>query len=198
MFRVFLAGAVFALSGVVYASVPSTEKWLFNADQGSGEVEFHAIGRPSALKIHGTGSAPHGTLILDSKMVSGSLTFDLGSLNTGIKLRDEHMKQKYLEVGKFAQATLALSQFPIPESIQGERGQSEEVPFKGTLLLHGIQKPVSGVATLNRNGKQMKVRANFDIKVTDYGIVIPSFAGITMAEDVQVTVQIAAALSLKE
>lgn len=188
---VFILGlSSFSLSSL--ASTPSTKKWLLNVDQGSGTVEFNAIGRPSALKIHGKGTAPKGQLTLEGELASGSLIFDLESLDTGIKLRNEHMKQKYLEVGKYGQATLTFTKFSIPEALRTESGKVEKLPFQGTLSLHGVQKPVSGLASIQRAGNQMTIAADFGVKTVDYGISTPSFAGITMAEDVQIAVQLVA------
>src|ERR1700743_1526023 len=68
----------------------------------TGTVTFLAVGKPSAIKINGTGEAAKGSLTLaaDNK-ASGVLTFNLKSLNTGIDLRDKHMKEKYLQVDQF-------------------------------------------------------------------------------------------------
>lgn len=183
-----------SLSLAAQAATPSAKKLLFNLDQGSGGVEFNATGRPSALKIHGKGSAPKGSLVLEGTVASGSLSFDLESLDTGIKLRNEHMKTKYLEVGKYGKATLTIEKLSVPEALKTEAGKVEKAPFQGVLSLHGVQKPVSGFATIQRSGDQMTVAADFGIKTSEYGISTPSFAGITMAEDVQVAVQVSAPL----
>ena len=177
----------FLMVGGAQASIPA-KKWIMNVD--SGAVEFNAIGRPSALKIHGKGTAPKGALTVEGGTASGQLTFDLESLDTGIKMRNEHMKQKYLEVGKYSEATLTLTKMAISSAVLIEAGKSESVPFQGILHLHGIEKPVTGTAKLDRNGNNLSVDAQFGIKISDYGITIPSFSGITMAEDVNVSVQL--------
>jgi polyisoprenoid-binding protein YceI len=185
--------SIFAMGfGVADAATPKMPKWTLNADQGTGLVEFDAIGRPSALKIHGKGSAPKGTLSVSDGKASGNLTFDLESLDTGIGMRNEHMKKKYLETGKFKEATLVISALAVPVALQSGNGKAEGVPFEGTLSLHGVQKPVTGVAKLERAGDQFKVDADFGVKTADFGISTPSFAGVTMGEDVKIQVQMAA------
>ena len=67
----------------------------------STKVEFLAIGKPSAIKIRGKGEKLESKLQLAGKTLTGQFVFDLTSLNTGIDTRDEHMKEKYLETGKF-------------------------------------------------------------------------------------------------
>lgn len=75
------------------------------AQKDSGSVEFLAIGRPSAIKIRGKGTAPEGkvTLVSDkeNRIARGTLVFDMTSLDTGMDTRNEHMKEKYLETGKY-------------------------------------------------------------------------------------------------
>lgn len=176
------------------------QKWLLSADQAKGAVEFTAIGRPSALKIQGKGTGPQGTLMIEGARAFGHLTFDLDSLDTGIRTRNDHMKLKYLETGKYRQATLFLPKLIVPDLIRSRRlnPETEAVPFAGMLLLHGVKKPVSGFARLEKDGDQMKVSANFGIKIADYGISTPSFAGITLAEEVQISVEMNAPLTVRQ
>ena len=186
------------ISSLALAATPSSQKLIFQADKGTGSVEFDAIGRPSALKIHGKGSAPKGSLVLDGSTASGNLVFDLDSLDTGIRLRNEHMKAKYLEVGKYGQATLSVIKLSIPDALRSEFGKVEKLPFQGVLSLHGVQKPVTGFVTVSRATNQMTIAADFSLKVNDFAIKTPSFAGITMAEDVQVAIQLVAPLVLQQ
>jgi polyisoprenoid-binding protein YceI len=195
MKRLMFVSISFALVSLAsaHAAVPAAvQKWALNMEQSTGLVEFDAIGRPSALKIHGKGAAPKGSLAIEAGKASGNLTFDLESLDTGISMRNEHMKKRYLETAKYKQATLAITDLLVPTELQSGDGKAEGVPFQGVLSLHGVQKPVSGVARLERAGDQFKINADFGVKTNDYGIPTPGFAGITMAEDVKVQVQVAA------
>ena len=72
-----------------------------------------------------------------SEPFDGSLAVDLRTLATGIALRDEHLRENYLEVGKgpgFETAT--LSEIVL-------NGFTADVPegkgsFTGVLALHGV------------------------------------------------------------
>src|SRR5262245_18665278 len=75
----------------------------------AGSIEFNATGWPSALRIHGKGKGPDGTLTVTESAVTGSVAVDLGSLETGIALRDRHMKENYLQVDRYPKAVLNLS-----------------------------------------------------------------------------------------
>ncbi|MBN8542048.1 MAG: YceI family protein [Deltaproteobacteria bacterium] len=147
----------------------------------SGKVEFLAIGKPSFLKVRGVGTAPTGELKLSGTKASGEFTFDLSSLDTEIALRNEHMKDKYLEVGKFPKATIRF------KDVETKEGAKSAIPAE--LELHGIKKTVSMDAELKPEGETKKATGTFKLKLTDFGITIPSHLGVTIADEVTVTIE---------
>jgi polyisoprenoid-binding protein YceI len=153
-----------------------------------GHVEFTAVGWPSALTIHGKGDGLEGRLAVDGTAVSGTLTFDLSGLTTGIGLRDRHMKEKYLEVARHPRAALALEGVSLAPLPAGERFDPVRVPWQGMLTLHGVTQRVSGEARIERAGKAVKTVAEFPVDISAFGIEVPSYMGITVAEKVQVKV----------
>ena len=72
----------------------------------------------------------------------------------------------------------------------------DQVPFEGTLTLHGVEKPVKGLAKVERSHDQATFDAQFETQISDYGIAVPSFAGITIADKVQIEVNEVAPLVL--
>jgi len=123
-----------------------------------------------------------------SDAVFGAVQVDLATLETGIKLRDTHMK-KYLEINRgdtFAKARL--------EEIHIERTDGGEMPFHGTLTLHGERHTISGMADLQ--GQQpdggVRVRARFPISLAAFGIQPPRYLGVGVQDEVQVQVQFTA------
>ena len=168
------------------AAVPG--KSSLNLDQGTGSIEFHAMGHPSAIKIVGKGSAPHGKLTITDSGITGESTFELASLDTGIEMRNKHMKEKYLEVQKYPQAKLTITQLKLAQPLS-ENQTLDHVPFTGKLLLHGIEAPVSGTAHLEKKGAQVSISAEFSLQIKNFKITEPTFAGISMADEVQVIVQ---------
>src|SRR3989338_6695806 len=63
----------------------------------AGDVRFLAVGKPSMLKIHGKGKILAADFQLEKESLKGSAEVDLNSIDTGIALRNQHMKEKYLE-----------------------------------------------------------------------------------------------------
>jgi polyisoprenoid-binding protein YceI len=120
---------------------------------------------------------------------AGALSVDLRTLDTGIGLRDDHMRNEYLEVGKgegFASAV--LSDIEVANiGANGGKGR-----FTGTLLLHGVRKPVSGQADIRREGTSVRVDAGFPVTLADYGIREPRYLGVGVKDVVQVKVSLTA------
>src|SRR5579863_2237042 len=75
----------------------------------TGSSEFIATGKPGFIKIDGLGKGLTGRLALTGNEVSGQATFPLATLDTGVGLRDKHMKDEYLEVQKFPEAKLVVA-----------------------------------------------------------------------------------------
>lgn len=160
-------------------------------DSASGRTEFVAIGHPSALKIHGRGPGPVGEIQLLKGQGSGKFTFDLSALETGIGLRDRHMKEKYLEIDKSdctKTSTLEVTRVALPSG--WKPGAEAELPFEGKLTLHCASHPVKGTVCLSKEGDAgVTAQADFEIKLTDFAITIPSYMGITVADSVKVSVE---------
>lgn len=180
------------VSATMPSSVFATETMMLDMDRGSGAVTFDAIGKPSALKIHAKGGAPKGQLMVKEGKVSGTLTFKLDSLDTGIGMRNDHMKKRYLETAKFPEAKLTLADLPLPEGYAVPDFSVSDLPFKATLSLHGIEKQVEGTLKAKRDGDDLAINARFALKIEDFSIKSPSFAGITMANDVNCAVEMKA------
>ena len=167
----------------------ATKPLLLDLDRSNGAVTFDAIGRPSALKIHAKGDAPKGQLKVQDGKASGTVSFKLDSLDTGIGMRNDHMKKRYLETDKYPEAKLTLTDIALPANYSAPDFSASSVAFKGTLSLHGVEKPVEGTVKLTRSGDDLAIDAQFPLKIEDYAIKSPTFAGITMASEVKCEVE---------
>jgi polyisoprenoid-binding protein YceI len=176
------------------ASAKTVASYSLNLASGTSQVEFLAIGRPSAIKIRGKSSSLEGILKViprnDQMEIQGSVRLPLTSLDTGIEMRNRHMKEKYFEVGKFPNAELTITDARLPFAFAAGDFKSK-IPFQGILDLHGQKKPVNGMAEVERNGNDCKVKVEFSLQISHYGIPVPEFSGVTVAEEVQVTVTFA-------
>lgn len=122
--------------------------------------------------------------------MKGELTVDLEKLETGIGLRDRHMKNNYLEVEKGEQFSEARLQDIQVEKLEGK------TTFKGMLTLHGERKAVSGTAELKPNGAGYRVDATFKIRLSEFQIPDATYLGVGVKDEVQVRVRFSAAPAL--
>ena len=118
----------------------------------------------------------------DSGTVQGAVKVDLQTLQTGIGLRDRHMRENYLEVAKgpeFAVATI--------EGIRVEKKEGKTA-FNGTLLLHGQRKEISGTADVKEQDGRLRVQAQFPLSVSQFSIPKPTYLGVGVKDEIQVKV----------
>jgi polyisoprenoid-binding protein YceI len=119
--------------------------------------------------------------------LEGGLAVELRTLETGISLRDEHLREKYLEISrgegydKAALSNLVVGETD-PDTFQGR------TPFTATLDLHGVSKTISGQAEVRRTGPSVRVEASFTLSLSQFGIPEPRYLGVGVKEDVQVKV----------
>jgi polyisoprenoid-binding protein YceI len=120
-----------------------------------------------------------------SGALDGSLAVDLRTLDTGIGLRNEHLRENYLEVDKgrgFDAATLSeidLKGF----NVDAPEGKGS---FTGSLTLHGARKTVTGAVDVRQAGAALRVKASFPVLLSDYGISKPRYLGVGVKDTVQV------------
>jgi polyisoprenoid-binding protein YceI len=154
---------------------------------GADTVKFLADGNPSAIRIQGVAK----TLEVEKAewkegKLSGTYHVPLDQLETGISLRDRHMKEKYLETAKYPKADLSIADCAPSEAAESS--------CEGTLTLRGITKKVPLKVKWTKlaaegTAKRWKADTEFGLKLSDYGIALPKFANITVAEDVTVQVE---------
>ncbi|HRO68519.1 MAG TPA: YceI family protein [Pseudobdellovibrionaceae bacterium] len=151
-------------------------------------AEFEAVGRPSMLKVKGHGARLVGEIQTSEAEIKGKFQVLMDGFTTDIDLRDRHMKEKYLMTKEHPRATLELSPIALPKGWQP--GQQLSTVFKGELTLKGVKKPVEG--TFKTEGANMKTEAAFTAKLSDFGIDVPKYMGITIADTVTIKATIPA------
>jgi polyisoprenoid-binding protein YceI len=123
--------------------------------------------------------------------LAGELAVDLTTLDSGIGLRNTHMRDNYLEVGKgelYARAVLS------DIVLKGEAATvTGSTTFTATLLVHGTRKPVSGQVRIARRGSEVQGDASFPVNLPDFGIPEPRYLGVGVKDQVQVKVKFGSA-----
>jgi polyisoprenoid-binding protein YceI len=143
-------------------------------------VSFQASG-PAGMKINGTtadlsvAEDPGGNVVV---------SVSLSNLTTGIALRDQHMKEKYLELPKYPAATLTIARAALSLPASGQRVEGDA---RATLALHGQTRPVSVHYDATAEGAGFSTHGKFHINMNEFGISVPSYLGVTVKPDVDVS-----------
>jgi polyisoprenoid-binding protein YceI len=140
-----------------------------------GSFEAKTTALSGSVTVSGSGSGA----------LDGSFAVDLRTLDTGIGLRNEHLRENYLEVDKgpgFDTATLSeidLKGF----NVDAPEGKGS---FTGSLTLHGARKTVTGPVDVRQEGAALRVKASFPVLLSDYGILKPRYLGVGVKDTVHV------------
>ena len=141
---------------------------------------FDAITSALAGTLRG---GPRGTVEVD-----GELRVDLATLGTGIALRDDHLRDSYLEIERgpaFRHAV--LTGITLRESLPDGDGR-HETAFTGTLTLHGVEREIEGEAALRRRDGRLHVEATLSLSLEAFDIPPPRYLGVGVRDEVRITI----------
>lgn len=158
--------------------------------KAKNRVEFHS--KATLESFSGKAKGINAEFDVDpAKLISakGKVTIDLRTLDTGIDLRNKHMRENHLHTDSFPNAVFSL------DSISGDGTLSAEAPMSlaihGQMTIHGVTKSITTPATLSAVGAHgMRIQAEFPLKITEYGIPRPEFLFLKLAEEVRIVVDL--------
>jgi polyisoprenoid-binding protein YceI len=133
-------------------------------------------------------SALNGSVTPDGAgAVKGSFVVDLMKLETGISLRDRHLRNNYLEVQKGPDFAVAKMEDIKIQKLSGK------TTFSAKLTVHGQQHDVTGAADVQQDGKGYRVDATFPIQISKFQIPEPTYLGVGVSDQINVHVVLTAA-----
>lgn len=136
-----------------------------------------------------------GSITVDADDLSGELAMrmvvDLASLDTGIGLRNTHMRENHLETEDFPEAIFTGHSIIQTSAPHLAPGQSVELMVRGLFDLHGVQREmdIPATVTLAADGS-LTVEAAFEVKLSDHAIKRPKFLVMKLADEQQVKVSL--------
>ena len=125
---------------------------------------------------------------------------DLASITTGIGLRDQHMREGYLETDKYPTATLTLDKLTKVSQNKLEDMQTVRVDADATLELHGVKRRAvlkglkltffkeSEDTKALLPGNLLRIEGGFTVKLGDHNIKRPQVAFLKVSEDIKINV----------
>jgi len=153
--------------------VASVTTW--SSDKGHSRLGF-TINHMGITDVHGEFSKFDATISSPNADFSGAtieMTAEASSINTGLGMRDEHLKgEDFFNVAKFS--TLSF------KSTSVKKGKGNKFTVTGDLTMKGVTKTVSFTAVLNGMAKNMAgtdvagFKMTGSIKRSDFGVGQPS------------------------
>jgi polyisoprenoid-binding protein YceI len=183
-------------------TVKATGSQVFNFEDKNGRNQVTFFSATPLEDITGTANGISGTVTFDvvnfAKTLNGSLIVKVASMNSGIELRDQHLKgSNWLNADKFPDIV-----FTIKEVTNVKKSDSNKFEFKvkGDFKMHGVTKEVvaDAEATYLDESEQTKkrapgdllgIRAKFNVKLSEFG-VNNQLVGNKVAENIEVSVNI--------
>lgn len=172
----------------------------FEDEQGRNQASFFST--TPFEDVTGTSNAISGKVSFDpanfAKTLKGKIIVKVESINTGIELRNHHMKSaNWLDAENYPDIIFDIISVSDVKQVADNK---LEFKVKGNLTLHGVTKEVAADANatyLEESEQTMKrapgdllgVSAKFTVKLSDYAIQ-NQMIGSKVAENVDVTVNI--------
>lgn len=144
---------------------------------GSSEVAFDATGS-MGMRIHGS---THDLQFREDGE-NFVVKVPLARLGTGISLRDEHMRN-YLDVAHHPDAILTVPRSGVTMPTTGAASGDA----RGTMELHGRTHPITFHYRAEPHDGKIKVSGTARLDIGDYGIEVPSYLGVTVNRQVNVS-----------
>jgi len=119
--------------------------------------------------------------------VSGMIEIEVRSLDTGIKMRNNHMFENHLHPDEYPKMTFELDSL-INKPVMIKPGETVTMKAVGKFTCHGVNHDIEPdlTLTLNNDGG-LHVVAEWIVKLNDYDIPRPQFLFVKLAEDQEVS-----------
>jgi polyisoprenoid-binding protein YceI len=161
---------------VTFVSKATMETFDGHTDRVRGTVEFDPADLADSARVH--------------------VEVDLASLDTGIELRNRHMRQNHLETDKYPQAIFEGGTILEPSAKSLDPGQAVTFALAGSLTVHGVTRPVDVPVRVSResvDGKdELHMTTSFPLSLEDYGIDRPQFLVMKLADRQEIRLDLTA------
>ena len=179
-------------------------KFIVNDELGRDNVSFTSDA-PIELVVGRTNKI-NGTITIDDSLdlnkgpFNISFDVDLSSIDTGIPLRNEHMRDNFLETKKFPKAIFKVTKIVPATPSKLLDSKSQKLMAEGDLNIHGvaIKKKIPVKVTYLKesefthsrfeHGDVIKIQSTFDVPLEEHKIKRPEVIFQKLADTVIVTI----------
>jgi len=158
---------------VVFTSKATLESFQGKTKQVSGNLSFDPANLGDSVTVH--------------------VEVDLASLDTGIPMRNKHMRENHLETGKYPKAVFDGGHILEKSGQTLAPGDTVHLRMTGQFALHGVKRTIEVpvIATRAKDGT-LQVTTHFDVPLSDYKINRPAFLMMKLEPTQHLTVQVTA------
>lgn len=148
-----------------------------------GYVEF--VSKAPLLEFKGKSDHLTGMIDFDENLVD--FYIDLATLDTGINLRNRHMRDSYLETDTYPFAEFTGS---LVDMYNFEEGGKQDVTVSGVFTIHGVEQEREINGTLDLTDDGLKLEASWTVLLEDHNIRRPRVVFYELAEEQIVNISI--------
>jgi polyisoprenoid-binding protein YceI len=183
------AAAALAIGGPAPAAT-----WRIVAEAEGNLVRFES--EATLESFEGKTANSWGRVTLDPTELGSHLEIevevDLRSLDTGIELRNRHMRENHLETDRFPTARFEGAEIVEGAGSSLAPGATRAILVEGKLDLHGVARTVRIPLELTHDGTNLRIVSRFPVALSDHGIARPKFLVLRLGDVQQVTVDVTA------
>ncbi len=172
--------AALALLVAATSTFPAVASAALTVD-GKPKVSFFATGSPGFLSIEGVTS----TMTLADDGARLTFTVPMETVSSGIALRDEHMNKNYVQIDQYPNVVL---DFAKAEVTWPTDGKAVEGTVNANVTFHGVTRPTVITYTITPTKSGFKVKGKFDYDVSQHGITIEPYMGVSFDHKMYATV----------
>jgi len=132
----------------------------------------------------------------------GNFTVDLRTIDTGIAMRNGHLRDKYLHTEKNPNATFTLTKFVSSDKTGLKSGETAKTVAEGELSINGVSKTYQIPLTLTYSitnpeaqqrlygstGDILVASGHWTVKLADHQVERPQMLMMRIAEDQEISV----------
>jgi polyisoprenoid-binding protein YceI len=163
-------------------TVPPGKLAVLDLDPAKTTITYSLDGWPHHTQ--GTFKLKRGVVEIDPSTgkMTGTITVDAASGDSGHSIRDEEMKSTVLGVDRFPEISFA----PHQVLSHGDPQKAFPVTVAGLMLLHGVQHALTIDALVERDGDNVTIHSKFLVPFVEWGLHDPSILVFKVAKSVDI------------
>jgi len=180
------------------------EEREFRIHPGKDYNQVRFVSEATLESFEGVSHTIEGTIRVDPLApcaeTAAEFSVDLASLDTGISMRNRHMRKNHLHAERFPEASYSLRGCLGPGNGTLADGRSLELDVEGEFGLHGVvrREEMEVEVVLHDSGRGTPTGSEgpvlhgtcaFIVKLSDYEIPRPEFLFLKVADEIQVEVE---------